>query len=86
MYFTLLLLFILKLILLPIGFPDATVLLVLLAYRPVSQFLKLQEKQKISAQNTEKFSKVEEELAAMQKLIDSIKIKEAVAQQFGMKR
>jgi hypothetical protein len=86
MYFLLVLLFIVKLIALPIGFPDAAVLLVLLAYRPVSQLLKLQEKQKISNENAVKFAEVENSLENMQKTIESIKIKEAIVNQFGGKR
>lgn len=85
-YFLLLLLFVIKLILLPVAFPDAVVLLVLLAYRPVSAFLKLQEKQKISAVNEEKFQAVAEEIAGVRKTLESLKVAEQIKQQFGMKK
>lgn len=86
LYFTFILLFIVKLILLPASFADAVVLLVLLAYRPVSQFLKLQEKQKISEANKIKFEDVASEIAEVKKTLDSIKIQENMKQSFGIKK
>lgn len=86
LYFTFILLFIVKLILLPASFADAIVLLVLLAYRPVSQFLKLQEKQKISEANKIKFEDVAGEIAEVKKTLDSIKIQENMKQSFGIKK
>lgn len=85
-FFTFILLFIVKLILLPASFADAAVLLVLLAYRPVSQFLKLQEKQKISQANEAKFTEVAEEISEVKKTLESIKIKESVLNSFGIKK
>jgi uncharacterized membrane protein YhiD involved in acid resistance len=85
-YFTFILLFVLKLILLPASLPDAAVLLVLLAYRPVSQWLKLQEKQKISQANEEKFQEVAGEINEVKKTLESIKIKESVLNSFGIKK
>lgn len=86
LYFTFILLFIVKLILLPASFADAAVLLVLLAYRPVSQLLKLQEKQKISDANKLKFEDVASEIAEVKKTLDSIKTKEQVLNSFGIKK
>jgi hypothetical protein len=86
LYFTFILLFIVKLILLPASFADAAVLLVLLAYRPVSQLLKLQEKQKISDANKLKFETVSEEIAEVKKTLESIKVKEQVLNSFGIKK
>lgn len=85
-FFLLLLLFVTKLILLPVGFPDAAVLLVLLSYRPVSQYLKLQRDVKISAENAEKFAEVSGEIENIKKTLESIKTKEQVLQSFGMKK
>jgi uncharacterized membrane protein YhiD involved in acid resistance len=86
LFFTFILLFVVKLILLPASFADAAVLLVLLAYRPVSQLLKLQEKQKISDANKLKFETVSEEIAEVKKTLDSIKIQENMKQSFGIKK
>lgn len=86
LYFTFILLFVVKLILLPASFADAAVLLVLLAYRPISQLLKLQEKQKISDANKLKFETVSEEIAEVKKTLDSIKIQENMKQSFGIKK
>ena len=85
-YFTLLLLFIVKLILLPAGFPDAAVLLVLLIPRSISNFIKLQEKQKISQENAVKFNAVADEITDLRKTLESLKTKEQVMAQFGNKR
>jgi cell division protein FtsB len=85
-YFTLLLLFIVKLIVLPAGFADAAVLLVLLIPRSISNFIKLQQRQKISQENEVKFAEVADSMANMQKTIESIKIQEQVKQQFGMRK
>lgn len=85
-YFTLLLLFVTKLILLPVGFPDAAVLLVLLAYRPVSQLLKLQRDIKISAKNEQEFESVRGEISEVRKNLESLKIAENIKQQFGVKK
>jgi hypothetical protein len=85
-FFMLILLFVVKLILLPSSFADAAVLLVLLAYRPVSQFLKLQEKQKISDANNLKFESISEEISEVKKTLESIKVKEAVINSFGIKK
>lgn len=85
-YFTLLLLFIVKLILLPAGFPDAVVLLVLLIPRSISNFIKLQEKQKISQENAVKFNAVADEITDLRKTLESLKTKEQVMAQFGNKR
>jgi ABC-type transport system involved in cytochrome bd biosynthesis fused ATPase/permease subunit len=85
-YFTLIICFILKLVWLPVQFSDAMVLLVLLSYRPVSQYIKLQEKQKISAENASKFAEVSEEIADVRKTLESIKIQEQMKQQFGIKK
>ena len=86
MYFLLLLLFIVKLLALPIAFPDAAVLLILLAYRPVSQLLKLQEKQKISDENAAKFAEVAGEIAEVNKALESLKNHEQIKTSFGMKK
>lgn len=86
LFFLLILLFITKLILLPTGFPDAAVLLVLLAYRPVSTLLKLQEKQKISDANAEKFLEVAGEIAKVNGILESLKNHEQIKTSFGMKK
>lgn len=75
-----------KLILLSASFADAAVLLVLLAYRPVSQYLKLQEKLKILNVNQNKFDDVAAEIAEVKKTLDSIKIQENMKQSFGIKK
>lgn len=85
-YYLLLLLYVVKLIILPVGFPDAAALLVLLAYRPVSTFLKLQEKQKISDENAIHFSKLTDEINNVKSTLESLKTKEQVLQSFGMKK
>ena len=85
-YFTLLLLFIVKLVLLPVGFPDAAVLLVLLAYRPVSQFLKLQRDVKISEKSEQEIELVRGEISEVRKNLESLKIAESIKQQFGVKK
>lgn len=86
MFFLLLLLFIAKLILLPVGFPDAAVLLVLLSYRPVSQLLKLQRDVKISQKNEDEFSAVRGEILEVKKNLESLKIAENIKMQFGAKK
>ena len=86
LYFSFILLFVVKLILLPASFADAAVLLVLLAYRPVSQYLKLQEKLKILNVNQTKFDDVASEIAEVRKTLDSIKIQESMKQSFGIKK
>jgi uncharacterized membrane protein YhiD involved in acid resistance len=86
MYFGIILLFTLKLILLSATFPDALVLLVLLAYRPVSQYIKLQEKQKISNENKIKFEDIATDIADVRKTLESIKTKEQVLNSFGIKK
>jgi hypothetical protein len=85
-YFSLILLYVVKLIVLPIGFPDAFALLVLLSYRPVSTFLKLQEKQKISNENAQKFEEVADEIAKVNNILESLKNHEQIKQSFGMKK
>jgi hypothetical protein len=84
-YFTLILLFIVKLILLPTAFPDAAVLLVLLAYRPVTAFLKLKEKREMLLTVDEKFAKVAEEVNSVKATLESLKVKENILQSFGKK-
>lgn len=86
LYFGFILLFVMKLILLSASFADAAVLLVLLAYRPVSQYLKLQEKLKILNVNQNKFDDVAAEIAEVKKTLDSIKIQENMKQSFGIKK
>ena len=84
-YFTLVLLFILKLILLPAGFPDAAVLLVLLIPRSVSNYIKVKERREMTQTIDDKFSKVADEVNVLRATLESLKIKENILQSFGKK-
>lgn len=81
-FFTLICLFVIKLILLPAFLADAAVLLCLLAYKPVNNLINIKKHAVISEDLESKFQKLHKEIKTLDETVQSFKTKEQIVNTF----
>lgn len=82
-FFIITCLFLVKCIILPVGFADAIIALGIISYNLFNKLIEIKKNEKIAEKEQEEINKVREELNQIKGTMESIKVKEQFAQSLG---